>query len=76
MAVENLMIETFSQVFNKYFYDNLVIGQLAHTELKTGVNKGDEVDIIMPGVVTLNDYAGGNIGDAELAQTCRSLCSL
>lgn len=69
MSVENLMIETFSQVFNKYFYDNLVIGQLAHTELKTGVNKGDEVDIIMPGVVTLNDYAGGNIGDAEKAQT-------
>lgn len=68
MAVENLMISTFSQVFNKYFYDNLVIGQLAHTELKTGVNKGDEVDILMPGVVTLNDYDGGDIGDAEKAE--------
>lgn len=65
MSVKNLIISTFSQVFNKYFYDNLVIGQLAHTELKDGVNKGDEVDIIMPGVVTLNDYDGGDIGDAE-----------
>ena len=69
MAVENLMIETFTQVFNKYFYDNLVIGQLAHTELKTGVNKGDEVDIIMPGVVSLKDYAGGEIGDADPTNT-------
>lgn len=65
MSVENLIISTFSKVFNKYFHDNLVIGQLAHTELKTGVNKGDEVNIIMPGVVTLKDYDGGDIGDAE-----------
>lgn len=67
MSVKNLIISTFSQVFNKYFYDNLVIGQLAHTELKDGINKGDEVDIVMPGVVSLNDYDGGDIGDAEKA---------
>lgn len=67
MAVENLIISTFSQVFNKYFYDDLVIGQLAHTELKSGVNKGDEVDIVMPGTVKMYDYAGGDIGDADEA---------
>lgn len=69
MAVENLIISTFSQVFNKFFYDELVIGQLAHTELKDGINKGDEVDITMPGTVGLKPYAGGEIGDADEADT-------
>lgn len=47
-------------------YNELVIGKLAHSEFKTGVNKGDEVDVIMPGTVNMFDFDGeGDLPDAE-----------
>ena len=67
MSIENMIIGTFSQAFKKNFYDELVIGKLAHTEFKDGVKKGDEVDVIMPGTVTMFDYDGSSLNDAELA---------
>ena len=67
MSVSQIIIGSFSQSFKKHFYDELVIGKLAHTEFKDGVKKGDEVDIIMPGTVTMFDYDGGNLKDAETA---------
>ncbi len=35
------IITAFSEAFNKYFYNELVIGKLAHHELKDHVKKGD-----------------------------------
>lgn len=67
MAVEQMIIGTFSQSFKKNFYDELVIGKLAHTEFKDNVKKGDEVDIIMPGSVSMFEYDGGDLKDAEFA---------
>ena len=67
MTVEQMIIGTFSQSFKKNFYNGLVIGKLAHTEFKDGVKKGDEVDVIMPGTVTMFDYDGSSLQDAELA---------
>lgn len=67
MSIENMIIGTFSQAFKKNFYNELVIGKLAHTEFKDGVKKGDEVDVIMPGTVTMFDYNGSTLNDAELA---------
>lgn len=67
MSVENLMITTFSQVFKKYLYPEMVIGQLAHVDFKSAINKGEEVNIIMPGCVTLSDHDGGDLADAETA---------
>lgn len=67
MSIENMIIGTFSQAFKKNFYDELVIGKLAHTEFKNGIKKGDEVDVLMPGTVTMFDYDGGELRDAELA---------
>ncbi|MCD8378169.1 MAG: hypothetical protein LUB59_05200 [Candidatus Gastranaerophilales bacterium] len=67
MSVEQMIIGTFSQAFKKNFYDELVIGKLAHTEFKNDVKKGDEVDVIMPGTVTMFDYDGGTLNDAENA---------
>ncbi len=61
------IISAFSEAFNKYFYDELVIGKLAHCELKDHVRKGDEVDITMPGIIQLFDYDGGNLPTAEAA---------
>jgi nucleotide-binding universal stress UspA family protein len=58
MAVDQLIIGTFEQCFKKYFYDELVVGKLAHSEFKNGVKRGDEVDVIMPGTVTLGKYDG------------------
>lgn len=70
MAVDQLILGTFTECFRKYFRDELVIGKLAHSEFKNGVNKGDEVDVIMPGMVNMFDYDGeGDLPDAELVTT-------
>ena len=69
MSDEQLMITTFTKAYNKYIYDEMVIGQLAHTELKDGVKTGAEVDVIMPAMVNLFDYTGGDLNDAELTTT-------
>ena len=65
MAIEMLIKSTFTKAFNKYIYDELVVGKLAHVEFKTGKNKGDEVEVAMPGMVNVFDYDGGELPDAE-----------
>ena len=42
MAVKQMIIGSFSQAFKKNFYNELVIGKLAHTEFKDNVKKGDD----------------------------------
>ena len=69
MSIEQLIKTTFSKVFNKYVYDEMVVGKLAHTELKTGKGKGDEVDVLMPGMVTTFKYDGGDLPEAEQVST-------
>ena len=73
MSTKQLIVDAFSRAFNKYFYNELVVGKLAHSELKDSVNKGDEVDITMPGMVSLFDYDGGDLPTAETAtiSTCK-----
>lgn len=66
MSTKQLIIGTFNQAFKKYMYDELVIGKLAHTEFKNGVNKGDEVDVLMPASVTMFNYDGGDLPTAEV----------
>ena len=65
--IKQLVISSFNQAFKKYLYDELVIGKLAHTDFKDSVNKGDEVDVVMPGSVTMFDYDGGELTSPELA---------
>lgn len=65
MALDQLVIGTFTQTFNKLFYNELVVGQLAHTEFKNAAKLGDEVDVLMPGTTQLFNYAGGDLPDAE-----------
>ena len=70
MANKQLIIGTFEECFIKYFYDELVVGKLAHSEFKDGVNRGDEVDVIMPGTVSLFDFDGeGDLPEAEKITT-------
>ncbi len=69
MSVKQLVISAFNQAFKKYLYDELVIGKLAHTDFKDAIKKGDEVDVIMPGSVTMFDYDGGDLKTPELAVT-------
>lgn len=66
MSIKQLVTGTFEACFAKYFYDELVIGKLAHSEFKSGVKRGDEVDVFMPPTVDLFDYTGGDLPDAEL----------
>ena len=72
-STKQMIVQAFSKAFNKYFYNELVVGKLAHSELKQSINKGDEVDITMPGVVRLFDYDGGDLPTAEAAtlSTCK-----
>lgn len=67
MSVEQLILGTFNKSFDKYFYNELVVGRLAHTEFKNGINKGDEVDVHMPALINLFDYDGGELPNAEIA---------
>ena len=69
MSDEQLMITTFTKAYNKYIYDEMVIGQLAHTELKDGVKTGAEVDVVMTAMVNLFDYTGGDLNAADLTTT-------
>ena len=72
-TAKQMIADAFSKAFGKHFYNELVIGQLAHSELKDNLNKGDEVDITMPGLVTLFDYDGSTLPNAETAtiSTCK-----
>lgn len=69
MSVKQIVISSFNQAFKKYLYDELVVGKLAHTDFKDAVKKGDEVDVVMPGSVTMFDYDGGELKTPELAIT-------
>ena len=64
-STKQMIVQAFSKAFNKYFYNELVVGKLAHSEMKSAINKGDEVDITMPGMVRLFDYDGGDLPTAE-----------
>lgn len=72
-TAKQMIADAFSKAFGKHFYDELVIGKLAHSELKDNLNKGDEVDITMPGLVTLFDYDGSTLPNPETAtiSTCK-----
>lgn len=69
MAIEQLIKGAFSKAFNKYIYNEMVVGKLAHTEFKTGVDKGDQVEVVMPGMVTTFAYDGGDLPEAENVET-------
>ena len=64
---KQMIVDAFNKAFDKHFYNELVIGQLAHSEAKPDVNKGDEVNITMPSIVSLFDYDGGDLPTAETA---------
>ena len=72
-TTKQMIADAFSKAFSKYFYNELVIGKLAHSEMKNSINKGDEVDVTMPGMVQLFDYDGGDLPEAEAAtlSTCK-----
>ncbi len=69
MAIEMFIKSAFTKAFNKYVYNELIVGKLAHVEFKTGKSKGDEVDVVMPGMVNVFDYDGGDLPDAEQVTT-------
>ena len=67
MSVQQIIQSVFNKSIEKYFYNELVIGRLSHTEARPNVRKGDEIDIIMPASVAMFDYDGGDLQDAEKA---------
>lgn len=69
MAVEQLIKTGLEKAFDKYFYDELVIGKLAQHQTKALIKKGDEVDVKMPAMVTVSKYDGGDLDDPEKVTT-------
>ena len=67
-TTKQMIVNAFNKAFNKHFYNELVIGKLAHSEMKDHLNKGDEVDVTMPGLVTLFDYDRGKAFHFELSE--------
>ncbi len=67
MSVQQMIQSVFNRSIEKYFYDELVIGKLSHTEAKPNVRKGDEIDVVMPASVVMFDYDGGDLKPAEEA---------
>ena len=41
-STKQMIVQAFSKAFNKYFYNELVVGKLAHSELKQSINKLEE----------------------------------
>lgn len=63
----NSMIPTaVAASFEKRLEKELVIGKAARVEFKDGVNKGDEVKVIMPARVTVSKWDGGDLKDPEI----------
>ena len=50
-TTKQAIVDAFTKAFDKHFYNELVIGKLAHSEFKDNVNKGDEVNITMAVVI-------------------------
>jgi len=67
MSVTQLITSTFDKAFRKYFYNELVVGKLAHTNFKSNLIKGDEIDVVMPGTVSIFDYDGSTLSNPEEA---------
>ena len=67
--LEQLICTQYSKDFAKNFRNSLVIGRLAATQYEKGMSFGDEKDVIMPGRVTLSDWAGGDLSTAEKVKT-------
>lgn len=65
MSVTQLVKGSINKGFSKYFYDETIVGKLAHTEFKNAVHKGDEVDVLMPVTGSLFDYDFGDLPNPE-----------
>ncbi|MCQ2975123.1 MAG: hypothetical protein MJ211_10005 [Bacteroidales bacterium] len=61
---QSIITSTAAQ-FEKRLENELVIGKLAKTELKSGAKMGDEVNVIMPAEVALTKWDGGDLSAPE-----------
>ena len=63
--LENLICTQYQRSFENNLQDCLVIGKLAAQKYEDGMSFGDEKDVIMPGRVTMSDWAGGDLNKEE-----------
>ena len=63
--LENLICTQYERNFAQNLQDCLVIGKLAAKKYEEGMSFGDEKDVIMPGRVTMSDWAGGDLNTVE-----------
>ena len=66
-TAKQMIMDAFNKNFQERLFNETVVGKLAHSEFKNNVQKGDEVDVTMPGMLTLFDYDGGDLPSAETA---------
>lgn len=63
--LNELIPTSVSTSFEKRLENELVIGKLARTQYENGRKHGDEIDIIMPGRVTMSNWDGGDLTTVE-----------
>lgn len=65
MSVEKLIPTVFGKSFEKNLKNELVLDKLSATEYAEKLKKGDELDVKLPGQVTMSDWKGGDLPDTE-----------
>lgn len=65
MSVEVLIPTVFSKSFEKNLQNELVLDKLSATKYAEKLKKGDELDVQLPGQVTMSDWDGGDLPEVE-----------
>ncbi len=65
MSVDVLIPSVFSTGFEKNLKNELVLDKLSATKYADNLKKGDELDVELPGMVTMTDWDGSDLSDPE-----------
>ena len=65
MSVDVLIPSVFSNGFEKNLKNELVLDKLSATKYADKLKKGDELNVELPGTVTLNDWDGNDLSAPE-----------
>ncbi len=65
MSVDVLIPSVFGTGFEKNLKNELVLDKLSATKYADNLKKGDELDVELPGMVTMTDWDGSDLTDPE-----------
>lgn len=65
MSLNTLIKTVYSEDYEKNLENELVLDKLSATKYENTLAKGDEVNVELPGVTTMQDWDGGDLQDVE-----------